>query len=163
MAILLPSKIPAATYLFPGTYTIQLTAGNSGGNDVVVKTSYITVYPQPTINFDASQTTGCFPLPVQFTDKPFYAPGQHCVMAMGFLANGQVDSVTNPGHVYMAQGSYNVSLQATNSDGCTNTLTKPTYIQSTAVSLPALVLRRPTVAGRRPREHLTTKVRAWAH
>lgn len=119
---------PAATYLSPGTYTVQLTATNAGGSDAVVKTSYITVYATPAINFDASQTTGCFPLPVSFTDRAT-TPSGTIVSWLWDFGDGQVDSVANPGHVYMAQGSYNVSLQATNSDGCTSTLTKPIYIQ----------------------------------
>src|SRR5438477_6894162 len=35
---------PAATYLSAGVYTVTLTATNSGGSSVLVKTSYITVY-----------------------------------------------------------------------------------------------------------------------
>jgi len=119
---------PAATYLSPGTYTVQLTATNSGGSNVVTQTNLITVFATPTINFDASQTTGCFPLPVSFTDQAT-TPNGSIVSWLWDFGDGQVDSVANPGHTYMAQGSYNVSLQATNSDGCTSTLTKPVYIQ----------------------------------
>jgi PKD repeat protein len=35
---------PSHTYLFPGTYTVQLTVSNSGGSDTMTKTGYISVY-----------------------------------------------------------------------------------------------------------------------
>ncbi len=119
---------PAATYLTAGVYTVTLTATNGAGSDMVVKTNYITVYANPMVDFTASQTTGCFPLPVQFTDKTT-TPDGSIVSWLWDFGDGQTDSVTNPGHTYMAAGSYNVSLQVTNSNGCTSTLTKPTYIQ----------------------------------
>ncbi|MBS1566674.1 MAG: PKD domain-containing protein, partial [Bacteroidetes bacterium] len=118
---------PAATYLSPGTYTLTLTATNAGGSTTITQTSLITVFPTPTITFDASQTTGCFPLPVQFTDKTT-TPSGSIVSWLWDFGDGQTDVSQNPGHTYMAQGSYNVSLQATNSDGCVSTLTKPVYI-----------------------------------
>ncbi len=119
---------PAATYLSAGVYTVTLTATNSGGSSVLVKTSYITVYANPVVGFSASQTTGCFPLPIQFTDQTT-TPDGSIVSWLWDFGDGQVDSVPNPAHTYTAAGSYNVSLQVTNSHGCTTTLTKPTYIQ----------------------------------
>ena len=60
---------PAATYFNPGTYTVKLVISNGAGLDSVVKLRYITVYASPVVDFIASDTGGCYPLKVQFTDR----------------------------------------------------------------------------------------------
>src|SRR5688572_10443007 len=57
-------KNPSATYFNPGTYTVKLVVRNASGADSVVKTNYITVFPNPVAGFRADKTTGCFPLNV---------------------------------------------------------------------------------------------------
>src|SRR5437764_12805808 len=60
---------PAVTYFTPGTYNIKLVIHNAAGTgDSIIKNQYITVYAAPSVNFNGSPTTGCYPLPVQFTD-----------------------------------------------------------------------------------------------
>ncbi len=59
---------PSVTYFTPGRYNVKLFISNSTGKDSITKLQYITVYAKPVTNFSASETTGCFPLPVQFTD-----------------------------------------------------------------------------------------------
>src|ERR1044071_5855638 len=58
---------PSATYFNPGTYNVKLVATNAAGSDSVIKLQYITVYANPGVNFFASDSSGCFPLSVQFT------------------------------------------------------------------------------------------------
>src|SRR5437763_13176359 len=60
---------PAVTYFTPGTYNVKLIIHNAAGNaDSIIKNQYITVYSSPNVNFSGTPTTGCYPLPVQFTD-----------------------------------------------------------------------------------------------
>lgn len=119
---------PAATYFNPGTYTVKLVVSNGSQSDSVVKINYITVYAAPTLNFSASDTTGCFPLNVQFTDLSL--PGDGTISSwLWDFGDGNTDTVQHPQHTYSAQGNYNVSLQAKNSRGCISTLTKVRYIR----------------------------------
>ena len=119
---------PAATYFNPGTYTVKLVVSNGSQSDSVVKTGYITVYAAPTLNFSASDTTGCFPLFVQFTDLSLPVDGIISNWLWDF-GDGSTDSVQHPQHTYAGMGNYNVSLQVKNSRGCIGTLTKMKYIK----------------------------------
>jgi gliding motility-associated-like protein len=118
---------PAATYFNPGTYTVKLVVQNAAGKDSITKTQYITVYALPTVNFSATPLNGCFPLPVQFTDNSTPGSGTLTTWLWDF-GDGNTSTLPNPGHVYTAQGNYNVSLMITNSNGCTKTLTRTNYI-----------------------------------
>ena len=60
---------PSSTYFTPGQYTIKLVIQNIAGTaDSITKTNYITIYAIPVVNFLATPTSGCIPLPVQFND-----------------------------------------------------------------------------------------------
>src|SRR6187200_1708525 len=56
---------PSVLYFTPGKYSVKLVATNASGADSVVKTDYIEVFAKPDIGFSVSDTTGCYPLPVQ--------------------------------------------------------------------------------------------------
>src|SRR5690242_13902577 len=63
-------KYPSTIYITPGTYTVRLTVKNAAGNeDSITKTSFITVYAKPNVDFSATPATGCVPLTVNFNDK----------------------------------------------------------------------------------------------
>src|SRR5690606_4960486 len=66
---------PSATYFNPGTYTVKLVAKNGNQADSVVKTQFITVYANPVAKFGASDTVGCFPLTVHFSDSSIAGSG----------------------------------------------------------------------------------------
>ena len=119
---------PAATYFNPGTYTIRQVVRNGSQADSVVKVNYITVYAAPVVNFSASDTTGCFPLNVQFTDLS--SPGDGTIVSREWdFGDGTVSTDPNPEHRYTAAGRYTVSLRVRNSHGCTQTITRTQYIQ----------------------------------
>lgn len=119
---------PSATYFNPGTYTVKLVVTNAAGTkDSVIKTQYITVYALPTVNFSATPLTGCYPLPVTFTDLSIPGSGTITNWLWDF-GDGNSSASPNPSHIYSAAGNYNVSLQITNSNGCTKTLTKTNYV-----------------------------------
>ena len=119
---------PSATYFNPGTYTVKLVVTNAAGTkDSVIKLQYVTVYALPTVNFAATPLTGCYPLPVQFTDNS--APGSGTITGwLWDFGDGNSSAAQNPSHTYTAAGNYNVSVMITNSNGCSKTLTKTNYI-----------------------------------
>ena len=118
---------PVATYFNPGVYSIKLVVQNAFGLDSLIKTQYITVYALPSVNFSASNLTGCFPLPVQFTNASTAGSGTISSYLWDF-GDGNSSALPNPTHIYTASGTYNVSLQIVNSNGCSKTLTRTNYI-----------------------------------
>ena len=120
---------PSVTYFNPGTYTIKLVVQNASGTmkDSITKLQYVTVNALPVVNFTASQVTGCFPLPVSFTDNSTAGTGTITSRLWDF-GDGNSSTQQNPTHTYTSGGSFNVSLIITNSSGCAKTLTKLNYI-----------------------------------
>lgn len=119
---------PAATYFNPGTYTIKLVVSNGTQSDSTVKVQYITVHASPTINFTASDTSGCYPLRVQFNDLSNPGDGSITNWLWDF-GDGDTSSLQNPSHSYTSAGNYNVSLQVKNSKGCVFSDTRLQYIK----------------------------------
>ena len=119
---------PSATYFSPGKYTVKLVAKNATSEDSVLKTEFIEVFAKPAIDFSASTTTGCYPLPVDFTDMT--APGSGTITSWIWdFGDGATATLQNPQHVYTSARSFNVTLQVRNSSGCISTLTKTSMIQ----------------------------------
>ncbi len=119
---------PSVTYFNPGQYNIKLVVRNASGADSIVKNQYISVNATPTVAFSGTPTTGCFPLPVQFTDQSLPGSGSISTWEWDF-GDGISSGLQNPAHTYTAAGNYNVSLRIKNSNGCTKTLSKTQYIQ----------------------------------
>ncbi len=66
-----------ATHVFSsaGTYTVNLTAGNSVGSNTSSRSNYIVVtVPKPIPSFSATPTSGILPLTVSFTDSSTNTP-----------------------------------------------------------------------------------------
>jgi PKD repeat protein len=120
---------PSHTYTEAGTYTVTLTATNSCGSDVEVKTNYITVTcTPPTADFSGSPTSGEVPLTVNFTDQSTGATS----WSWDFGDEG-TSSQQNPSHQYTEAGTYTVTLTATNSCG-SDVETKTDYITVTCTA-----------------------------
>lgn len=118
---------PAATYFYPGVYTVTLTATNAQGSNTIVKTQYITVYDTPRVNINANIRTGCKPLLVNFSD--ITDPGSGTAVAWQWdFGDGNISTQQNPSHTYTASGTYNISLKVTNSFGCSKVRIFPAYI-----------------------------------
>ncbi len=137
-------KNPSVTYFTPGEYDIKLVVKNSNGADSVVKYEFITVYDKPTINFTASTVTGCFPMPVQFTDLSNPGSGEMVTWQWDF-GDGFSESTQNPNHTYTSGGNYNVSLLAINEFGCRMSITRPQYIKVNAGAKAGFTHTQPTV------------------
>lgn len=118
---------PATTYFNPGTYTVKLVAGNDTHKDSVTLTGYIIVDALPGVNFSASATTGCFPLPVQLSDLS--DPGSGTITSWQWdFGDGTISTDQHPTHTYTTAGQFNISLRVKNSNGCEQTLTRTNYI-----------------------------------
>ena len=122
---------PSATYFNPGQYSVKLTVKNSLGADSIVKNQLIKVYAPPRVNFSGTPQSGCFPLPVHFTDASFAGSGTIKSREWDF-GDGIFSTAQNPQHTYIAPGNFNVSLRITNSFGCITSLTNPRYIQTSS-------------------------------
>ena len=119
---------PSVTYFNPGTYTITLEVKNATGTHSVTKTQFITVHAAPRINISSSGTTGCYPFKVSFTDKSTPGSGTLTKWVWDFGDGQVVNGADVIDHTYQTPGEYHVSLQATNSNGCSATETFLKYV-----------------------------------
>lgn len=119
---------PSTTYFNAGTYNVKLIVRNSSGADSITLSKFITVYPNPVVDFTASDTSGCFPFPVQFSDLSTTQTGSITNHSWDF-GDGDTSSLSNPLHTYASSGNFSVTLKVTNSYGCTRTFSKTRYIE----------------------------------
>lgn len=118
---------PAHVYSAPGTYTVTLTVQAANGQaDFELKSAYVTVHPKPNPNFTVS-TNGCsLPVSVTFNNTSTGATSY----AWNF-GNNQTSTQQAPTPVnYTSAGTYNVTLIATNSFGCKDTIVKPIVVSN---------------------------------
>jgi gliding motility-associated-like protein len=108
-------------YTANGTYTVTLGIQNAQGCVFnVTQTNLVSVGP-PTANFSVSNTMGCAPLAVNFTNTSTSAtPVTTYAWVFG---DGGTASTANPSHTYNTAGTYNPTLTITNSAGCTDNYT----------------------------------------
>ena len=119
---------PSTVYLNPGVYDVRLIVNNAaGGKDTLLKPGYITVYSKPTSNFNGLPRTGCFPLTVSFNDLSAAGSGTITSWLWNF-GDGVTSTLQNPSHTYTAAGNFTVSLNITNSFGCTKNFPQPNYV-----------------------------------
>ncbi len=136
---------PTATYFNPGTYTVKLTVSNASGSNTLTRTAFITVDGAPEVNFAASPTAGCYPLPVQFTDLSTAGNGNTNVAWQWDFGNGQTSTLQNPTITYTSADVFSVTLRVTNDKGCSRTFTKRNYITVTNGVDAAFTHTEPTV------------------
>ncbi|MEI7595494.1 MAG: PKD domain-containing protein [Bacteroidota bacterium] len=117
---------PSHVYNNSGFYTVTLITSNSiGCIDTLVKNNYINVSTGVAVNFTADNTEDCVvPFTVNFTDNSVGAASWLWNFGDGTTSNSQ-----NPSHTYTNLGNYNVTLIASNANGCSDTLVKANYIK----------------------------------
>ena len=116
---------PAHVYNDPGIYTVTLTATNTYGADGETKSNYITVTtPYPVAAFYGDPTSGGAPLTVDFYDQTTNNPTS---WSWNFGDGVGTSTQQNPTYTYTVDGSYTVTLVATNAYG-SDTETKVDYI-----------------------------------
>ncbi len=109
-------------YSTPGTYAVKLVVRFNNCIDSVSRT--VQVAQGPTVAFSATPTTGCtLPFATQFTNTTAGANSY-----LWRFGDGGTSTGVNPTHSYNAYGNYTVSLVATNTSGCSDTVVKPAYV-----------------------------------
>lgn len=99
---------PTVVYNTPGTYTVTLTVSNGAGSNTAAQQSYITVNPGPTAGFTSSVNGAT----VSFTNT-----SGNAVSYSWAFGDGQTSTAQNPTHTYAADGTFTVTLTATNPCG----------------------------------------------
>lgn len=113
----------ATTYHNDGNYLTTLTitdihgCSGSASQDIIV-------WPLPEPDFVADDSFGCAPKIVQFTDLTPTAID----WKWNFGDNTPFSNLEDPLHTYMQDGVYSVRLQVWDVNGCTDSLTRPNYI-----------------------------------
>jgi PKD repeat protein len=99
---------PFINYATPGTYSATLVVTNPAGTDTEVKTNFITVNTTPTAGFTQTISGRT----VNFTNISTNATSY----SWNF-GDGNTSTATNPTHTYANDGTYAVTLTATNACG----------------------------------------------
>ena len=118
---------PATSYFDPGVYTVKLIIYKGGATDTIVKTGYITVYDNPVAAFGVSDSTGCFPLNILYTDKSKAGSGAITTRTWDF-GDGNFSALQQPSHSYTAAGTFSVTLSITNTYGCTSSFARQNLV-----------------------------------
>ncbi len=114
---------PTKAFLLPGSYQVKLVNIYGVCKDSITKTIVITTFP--TVNFLTADTVACnAPFTVNFTNTSVGA-----VSYSWTFGDGGTSTQANPTHTYTTAGIYNVRLISTNIYGCSNSITKQSYIK----------------------------------
>ncbi len=118
---------PAVTYPNVGNYTVSLKVTNDKGcYGSFSKPSYIKITGGLQINFSSPGPNRCrAPFPVTFANA---STGPGALSYNWTFGDGSTSNLASPSHTYAATGLYNVSLAVTSSNGCTDTLRRPAFI-----------------------------------
>ena len=111
----------------PGDQTVRLVAFNAAGCDYATE-EVVTLIRTPTANFsprelytckpDKTPLAGCAPFTVNFVNESQATSGTTYEWTFG---DGNSSTATNPTHVFTAKGTYQVTLKASNINGCFTT------------------------------------------
>jgi PKD repeat protein len=116
----LPS--PAHAYASPGTYTVTLTVGDSGGNQATVQHT-VTVQGQPPVAaFNPTEATVLADSPVVFDGTQSSDPNGTITGYSWNFGDGATSTAAQPTHTYMAPGTFTVTLTVTDNSGTAATI-----------------------------------------
>lgn len=120
---------PTHTYGRSGVYSVRLYGSNSiGSGSELIREDYITVYSQPIANFTMNPSTVYIPDQEVF----FRNSSVNATMYLWEFGDGSTSSDFNPVHTYLALGTYDVTLVATNEHNCSDTLTVSAAVNAVA-------------------------------
>jgi len=121
---------PTVVYNEAGTYSVTLTATNAAGNSTVTQTDLIVVNDVPTAGFTSSTDL----LEVTFTNTSSNATSYEWD-----FGDSQNSTEENPVHTYANDGTYTVTLTATNECGSVTTTQEVTVITPPTAGFSAAV------------------------
>lgn len=116
---------PVHSYSNDGTYTVSLNVDQYICSDA--SSMSVVVNPLPTASFSASNTEGCLPVEVQFSNSSQdITPSSTYEWTFG---DGTTSTTQNPSHEYTTAGLYTVSLTVTNTARCFASIVQPNLVQ----------------------------------
>lgn len=121
---------PSLTYNNDGSYDISLTVtDNNGCTNTLTKPNYIKVYPTPIVDFSYSP----FELDEYQTEVNFSDLSYFNIASWNWnFGDGFTSTYQNPIHDFGEAGTYNVSLDITNTWGCVNSISQVIEIKPVA-------------------------------
>lgn len=109
---------PSHVYTSKSAYTVKLTVSGAGGSNSATRSNYIVVDDPgavPVVDFAGLPAAGQIPLSVSFVDL---STGLDAGTIWSWdFGDGATSGAQNPVHVYQKQGTYSVTLTATNAAG----------------------------------------------
>jgi len=117
---------PVKSFTSSGLFDVKLiSTSNNGCSDSLIKS--ITVFPKPVVQFTINDTDQCYSSNTfTFTNSSTISSG-----SMTYLWNfgdNTSSTTTSPSHTYNSKGAYTVKLLATSNNGCSDSLSKSTYV-----------------------------------
>ena len=119
------SQNPTHTYNAPGSYNVTLIV-NQGGCTDSIKINNRVVISDIVAGFNASTTTVCEGSSVTFTNTT--APVS--VNTSWDFGDAGAAATTNANHIYATAGTYTVTMNATDANGCTGSATNTITVNS---------------------------------
>ncbi len=120
---------PVHKFLLPGTYNVTLKILNTNFcEDSIV--SQVLVRELPIASF--SPDSSCFGSSVNFVDESNSNANSIDAWSWDF-GDGASATLSNPSHTYATPGTYQVNLNVENNFSCSNTTTKPHYVNALPV------------------------------
>ncbi len=108
---------PTVTYPVPGVYDVSLFVTTEFCQDTLTKPNYIRIGSIPDISFQASETTGCAPFTVDFSDMSTTMAGAITNWNWDF-GDGETAGQPDPSHVFNNAGNYQTVLTVGTDFGC---------------------------------------------
>ncbi|MDP5172746.1 MAG: PKD domain-containing protein, partial [Bacteroidia bacterium] len=126
---------PTVLYTTPGSYEVMLISiDNQGIRDTLIQPQMITVYANPVADFTAPVVQACANTPLLFTDLSQAGSGSISSWSWDF-GDGKTSNQAIPSHTFTDAGAFPISLQVTNSHGCSSSKLRQAYIQINAPEL----------------------------
>ena len=123
---------PSHTYDAPGTYTVSLTVHDGVGCGGTATQSNAVQVIGPVPDFSVDSASGPAPHAAAFTDLTTF--GAPLVAWSWQFGDGSTATAQHPSHVYPEPGTYDVTLEVGDLDGCSRSLTKPGFVTVTAAA-----------------------------
>lgn len=121
---------PTHIYTSTGDYIVTLYSANGYGGSYYTQTVTVDAV-LPVANFSGTPISGSPPLLVEFTDLSTNSPTSW-EWDFDYPNGVNTSTLQNPSYTYTSDGTYSVSLLATNTDG-SNRMTKTDYITVSSV------------------------------
>ncbi|MEX0966854.1 MAG: PKD domain-containing protein [Bacteroidia bacterium] len=103
------------TYSTTDTFYVTLSIQTANGcSATVAQPTMIVIQQRPTASFTVNDTLGCAPYTAGFSNLS--TPG---VTSFWNYGDGDTATGQNPNHIYMEEGTYDVTLEVTAPNGCT--------------------------------------------